>query len=321
MIRASDLYFTRVTQLMLKDLRKNRFLVDDILCDVTGDELLKDLYGAKEVEKFNLLVDKDIQINVEHAVDHAKLPAIAIRVSGGSEDTSRTGDALSDGYRTDRVDAKSLGGIYKTPRIILGPVTPESFDYLTGKMTFPESVSLARVFDEMMVYDEVNKKAYPIVTVMNDFTLFIDPPKERPNLTGMTIRGKDESAIHVRKEYFTTEQVTFICAAKDPVEVIYLYQIMMYLIGRHRLNFFETRNFRNTTLQYSPIYKLTAPDDPNFVFARDITLNGTVEHNYIESTSRPLDGSSPDVRIADMKTPDALIAQASGQGWSGEEDP
>jgi hypothetical protein len=280
--------------------------------------MLKDLYGQKEVDKFNLLVDKDIQVNVEHAIDTAKLPAIAIRVGGGSEDTSRTGDALSDGYRKEKVDTRTLGGVMKTPRILVGPVTPEAYDYTTGKMVFPDGVDLSPVFDGMVVYDEVNKKAYPIVTVMDESTLFIDAGS-RPTLNGMTIRAKEEVAINIRKEYFTTEQVTFICAAVDPVEVIYLYQLLMYLIGRQRLYFFETRNFRTTTLQYSPIYKLA--DEPNFVFARDITLNGTVEHSYIENTSRPLDGSQPDVRIADMKSPTAIIAQVSGQGWSGEEDP
>lgn len=318
MIRATDLYMTRAVQLMLKDLRKNRFLVNDILCDVTNDDMLKDLYGQKEVDKFNLLVDKEIQVNVEHAIDMAKLPAIAIRVGGGQEDTSRTGDAMSDGYRTEKVDPRKLGGVFQTPRVIIGPVTPEQYDYETGRMVFPDGVDLSKVFDEMKVYDEVNKQAYPIVTVMDESTLFIEAGS-RPNLNGMTIRTKEETAIHVRKEYFSTEQVTFICASVDPVEVIYLYQIMLYLIGRHRLNYFETRNFRTTTLSFTPIYKLT--DDPNFVFARDITLNGTVEHNYIESTSRPLDGSQPDVRIADMKSPTAIIAQVSGQGWSGEEDP
>lgn len=318
MIRATDLYMTRAIQLMLKDLRKNRFLVDDVLCDVTTDPMLKDLYGKKEVEKFNLLVDKEIQVNVEHAIDMAKLPAIAIRVGGGTEDTSRTGDALSDGFRSEKVDTRTLGGIYVTPRIIIGPTTPEAFDSTTGKIVFPEGISLSRVFDGMNVYDEVNKQAYPIVTVMDDYTLFIEPGK-KPNLNGMTIRGKEETASHTRKEFFANENVTFICCAVDPVEVIYLYQMLMYLIGRHRLNFFETKNFRTTVVQYTPIYKLT--DDPNFVFARDITLSGTVEHSYIESTNRPIDGMSNDVRISDMKSPTAIIQQVSGQGWSGQEDP
>ena len=317
MIRATDLYMTRAIHLMLKDLRRNRFLVEDILCDVTTDPLLKDLYGQKEVDKFNLLIDKEIQVNVEHAIDMARLPAIAIRVGGGTEDTSRTGDALSDGFRVEKVDTSTLGGIYITPRIIVGPTTPESFDSITGKIVFSDSINLSQVFDGMNVYDEVNKQVYPIVTVMDGYTLFIEPNKT-PNLNGMTIRGKEETASHIRKEFFAHETVTFICCAVDPVEVIYLYQMLVYLIGRHRLNFFETKNFRTTVIQYTPIYKLT--DDPNFVFARDITLSGTVEHSYIESTNRYIEGMAPDVRVSDMKSPIAILQQVSGQGWSGEED-
>jgi len=319
MIRASDLFFSQALQIMIKDLRKNRFLIDDILSDVTSDPILKTLYGAKEVQKFNLLVDKEIQINMEYAIDVAKFPAIAVRVGGGSEDASKTGDALSDGYNSEEVPTNSLGGVFKTPRIILGPVTPENYDYVTGKMIFADKVSLSKVFDQMIVYDEVNKKEYPILLVLDDSTLFIEAGA-RPNLTNMTIRSRTNTALNVRRSYFTTEQVTFICCAVDPVEVIYLYQLVMYLIGRHRLEYFETKNFRTATLSYSPIYKLA--EEPNLVFARDITLNGTVEHSYIESTSRPLDGMGHDVRIADMgKTPEGIIAEVSGQGWSSEEDP
>lgn len=318
MIRATDLYMTRAVELMIKDLRKNRFLVKDILCDVINDPLLKGLYGAKEVEKFNLLLDKEIQVNVEHAIDVAKLPAIAVRVGGGSEDTSRTGDPLSDGYAREEVNVNSLDGIMQNPRVILGPLTPESYDYQSGKMIFPDNVSLAGIFEDMLIFDEIEKKSYPITVVLDNSTLYIEPGS-RPNLTRMTIRPKSDKALNVRKHYFSSEQVTFICAAVDPVEVIYLYQLMMYMIGRFRLDFFETKNFRTATTTYSPIYKLV--EDPNMIFARDITLNGTVEHSYIESTSRPMDGTSPNVRIADApQTPAVFAQEVSGQGWQPEND-
>ncbi len=318
MIRATDLYMTRALQLMLKDIRQNRFLIDDILCDVTSDPILKDLYGKKEVDKFNLLIDKEIQINVEHTIDVAKLPAIAVRVGGGTEDASKTGDAIGDGYRQEEVKSNTLGGVMVTPRVIIGPTTPESFDYMTGKIVFPDNIDLSRVYDEMIVYDEINKKGYPIITVMNESTLFIEGG-HRPNLTRMTIRSKNDNALHTRKEYFANEQVTFICCATDPVEVIYLYQFVLYMIGRHRLNLFETKNFRTGTIQYTPIYKLA--DEPNLVFARDITISGTVEHSYIENTSRPIDGLGTNVRIADAgTTPAGYINEVSGQGWKLEDD-
>lgn len=318
MIRSSDLLFSQIVKAMIKDLRKNRFLINDIVSDVTSDPLLKDLYGQKEVEKFNLLVDKEIQVNMEFAIDQSKFPAIAIRVGGGSEDTSRTGDPLSDGFGQEQVQSNTLGGVFKTPRIIVGPVTPESFDYTTGRIEFPESVSLSKVFDGMLVYDEVNKKEYPILVVMDDYTLLIDSGV-RPNLTNMTIRSATQAAIHTRRTYFTTEQITFICASPDPVEVIYLYQILMYQIGRHRLQYFESKNFRTATLNYSPIYRLS--DDPVLLFARDITLNGTVEHSYIENTQRPIDGMAHDLRLNNEKTPDSVYPNVSKQGWSSEEDP
>src|SRR5579863_831791 len=101
MIKATDLIFMEVVKYLIKDIRKNRFLVKDMLKDVTEDPLLKFLYGEKEVVKYNAFLDKEIQINLEHAIDSTKLPAIGIRVGGGQELTNSTGDVLGDGYRAE----------------------------------------------------------------------------------------------------------------------------------------------------------------------------------------------------------------------------
>jgi hypothetical protein len=317
-IKATDLYISRTTQLMIQDIRRNRFLLSDMISDVMSDPILKDLYGAKELNKLNALVDKEIQVNLEYAIDVAKLPAIAIRVGGGTEDASKTGDPLADGYSAESITTNSLGGAFKNTNVVLGPITPESIDYLTGKVSFPSTISLASVFEDMVVFDEINKVEYPILVVTDNQTLFVEAGA-KPNLNNMTIRTKDKNAIHTRRFFYSNEQVTFICAAVDPVEVIYLYQILLYQIGRHRISLFEGKNFRTGTINYTPIYKLA--EEPNLIFARDITMSGTVEHSYISSTTAPIAGTAHDVRIGDMTSPQSLQIDGSTRGWSGEGDP
>lgn len=318
-VRASDLYFSTVVKLMIDDLRRNRFLVDDILADVVNDPILSTLYGQKEVNKFNLFLDKEIQVNLEYAIDTTKLPAIAIRCGGGTEDTSSTGDPLGDGFREEDVTTASLKGAMIVPRIIIDKCTPILYDSTTGKVTFDSTVDLTPVYPDMVIFDEIAKIAYPILTVIDQSNLFI-AIGSKPNMTNCTIRAKSQTAVNIRREFFVSEQVTLICMGVEPVEVIYLYQMMLYLIARNRLNYFETKNFRTTTIQYGPIYK--AQDDPNYVFARDINMSGKVEHSYISTTALPIDGNASGIRIASATaTPTAILSEVEQQGWKLEQDP
>lgn len=317
MIRATDLYMARAVEIILEDIRKNRYLVYDILGGVIDDPILKDIYGHREVEKLNQFINKEVQVSLEYNMNMAKLPAIGIRVGGGTEYFGSTGDALSYGFRTEVVELDNPRGAPSLPQVILGPLTPENYDPITGKITFSDDVSLEKVFDGMQVYDEINQKAYPIIALLDNQSILIEP-NQTPNLDGMTIRTRKNKVTAIRKEFFVNETVTFVCVAQSPVEAVYLYQILLYGIGRNRLRLFESKNFKASSIQYSQLYKLT--DDPMLTFAREITMTGIVEHSFIESTGFILDGVGHGVKIAGSETPSDMLEQVKLQGWQGEND-
>lgn len=322
MIRSTDLYMVQALQYMLADLRRNQFLLNDIIGDVLTDPLLSRIYGAKELEKIKKFIKKNIQVNMEYMLDMARLPAIAVRIGGGVEDVSATGDVLGDGYESESVPANTLAGVMPGPRIVVGPFTAISYDKNTGKVVVPDTVSLKRVFAGMQLYDEVNQKAYEIVLVDSDTSFYLKPKlKSKINLNNATIRSPyPDKAIHTKRYWQAREQITLTCLAVDPVEVIYLYQIVLYLIGRHRIELFEGANYRVATISYGPLQRML--DDPNIIFGREINLNGVVLHSYIEKTARPIDGITSKPYIADMgPTPDAVWDESvKNQGWAGEKD-
>lgn len=322
MIRSSDLYMVQALQYMLADLRRNKHLIKDILSDVVTDPLLARIYGAKEVEKFERFLKKHIQINMEYLLDAARLPAIAVRIGGGVEDVSSTGDVLSDGYDSEPVAANTLEGVMPGPRIIVGPFTAISYDSKTGKVTVPDTVSLAAVFSGMFLYDEVNQKAYEIILVDSDVTFYLKPKiKDKINLNQCTIRAPHpDKAMHTRRYWQARENITLTCLAVDPVEVIYLYQLVLYLIGRHRIELFEGANYRVATISYGPLQRMM--EDPNIIFGREINLTGVVTHSYIEKTARPIDGITSKPYVADMGPTLGAVwdSQVKAQGWAGELD-
>lgn len=322
MIRATDLYFVRVIELMIDDLRQNKHLVKDIVSDVVSDPILSKHYGIKEVQQFEKFLSKEIQVNVEYSIDVAKLPAIAIRIGGGVEDTSPTGDVLSDGYGQEIVNPNSLNGVMISPRIVVGPITAISYDKNSGKIVVPDTVNLGKVYAGMHLYDEVNQKSYEIILVDSDTSFYIAPKiKDKINLNNFTIRSPHpDKAYNIRRYWMARETVTLTCLSVEPAEVIYLYQMLLYLIGRHRLEYFEGVNFRVATVQYGPLQRMM--EDPNIIFGREITLTGSVLHTYIERTVRPIEGITSKPYIADMGPTLGGVWEAytKNQGWAGELD-
>lgn len=305
----------------LADLRKNTFLMDDALSHLLDDPYLQKVYGKKEIDNFKkFLTTRNIMVAIEHRPqDQASFPAIVVKLGPGDEDGPK--DALGDGFQQENVDPSTLGGVFKYPQIVAGPLTPEAYDVLTGQISFADGVVLSNVFEDQMVYDEINRKSYPIKLVLGDSEIMIEenlsPP---PNLTGMTIRTIQNQVGHIRRSLFVWEKVELEILATTGQEVIYLFTILMYALIRYKKPLWDARNFQVSSITYSDLYHATPQADPNVIYGRTISMRGRVEQSAIESTSELLQGLSLDLRVADMETPDSIEEQVESQGWSGEND-
>jgi hypothetical protein len=318
-IKSSDLFIYKAINAAIDDIRKSDYVLDDILGDAVTDPLLSTIYGQKEVDKFRRFMKNKIQVDMAYNIDTAKVPAIAISLEEGTEDTSKTGDALGDGFQQQQIDPGTTYGVFKPVQVILGPVTPIAYDSITGTVTFPTNVSLKSVFDGQILYDEKNKVSYPIQVVLDDQTLMIEVGSE-PDLDGITIRAPKNVVSNTVRSYFFHEKVVLTCMATETAELIYLFSLIMYIIGRYRITLFDIKNFEAATVSYGKVYK--AIEDPQQIFARDITMTGRIENSYIEATTNILQGVSPDIKIGGMpQSPPGLQKQAQAQGWDSPEDP
>jgi hypothetical protein len=334
MIAATDTIILTAIRIGLADIRRNPYLIDDIMCQFMEDRYLKDSWGKQQIDRFkDFLAKKQINIVMETRLpDLSKLPAIVIKIGGGSEDPQKQG--LGDSDHFESVDPATLGGAYPSPNIILGPVTPESYDPATGELVFPDDVSLDKVFEGQFVYDEVNKQAYEIQIVLNKHTLLIDTDL-KADFTNMTIRPTRDIVRHNKKSIWFYEDYTITCISTEPNELMFLYSLCLYIFGRYKKTLFEARNFEIGTYSYSPVYIPNPSDDTNLLFARDLNVRGRVQHTFIESTSAAIEGISPELLIdanvdqsvtsssviAATKTPPgAYYDQVKKQGWKMEAD-
>jgi hypothetical protein len=334
MIAATDTIILTAFRIGLADIRRNPYLIDDIMCQFMEDPYLKDSWGKQQIDRFkDFLAKRQINVVMETRLpDLSKLPAIVIKIGGGSEDPQKQGLGDSDHY--DSVEASTLGGIFADPNIILGPVTPESYDPATGELTFSVDVSLDTVFEGQFVYDEVNKQAYEIQVVLDKHTLLLDTDL-KADFTNMTIRPTKNIVKHSKKSIWFYEDYTITCISTEPNELMFLYSLCLYILGRYKKTLFEARNFEVGTYSYSPVYVPNPSDDTNLLFARDLNLRGRVQHTFIESTNQIIQGISPELLIdanvdltvtngsvmAATKTPESVyFDQVKDQAWKMEAD-
>ena len=172
----ADLIWTTALRAAIADMRRNQYLLEDAYSDLLTDPYLKKLYGLKEVERFKAFILRDIEVFVKHRPpDLVKFPCVCVTVGGAEEDAGK--DALGDSFQDEHRDPATLGGARTDSHIIVGPVTPQSYDYLTGVMTFGNNVDLIKsnVFDSQFVYDSINNKFYCIDLVLDASNLMIEP--------------------------------------------------------------------------------------------------------------------------------------------------
>jgi hypothetical protein len=309
----------------IRRIKDSLYLVDSINGLLVEDQLLADLYGKQEVDRFRKFVDKTyINVVLDHRPpEQAKYPCISVGIGQGAEEPQQK-LALGDGHDTITVDPNSLQGLKVTPKTLVGPVTPESYDKMTGTLVLPDSVSLKDVYQGMVVLDEVNNTSYDIEMVIDNQTLMITPDST-PNLNGMTIRPRSKLVGNTRKSVYCRENYDLTVVATDPTELLYVFNLTMLILLRFKKELFELRGFDVQTFNYGPIMN---GDDgsPNKIWFRTISLSGRVEYQWSNEISEQIEGLKVDLRVTntdgdDLKSPDGVLAQVQAQGWSEPGDP
>lgn len=327
-IYQGDIIIITAMRAALADIRRNQFLIDDIMCQFIKDPLLKKAYGQTQVDRFKEFLRREINILMETKLpDTSKLPAIIIKMGPGIEDSQKQGLGDSDTFMD--VSPDTLGGVFPTDVLVAGPLTPESYDPNDGELVFKNPLPDG-VFEGQFVFDEVNRKSYVIQTVLSPYMLVIDTDL-KANFTNMTIRPQSSMVQHNRKSIWFYETYTFMSMSTDPNELLYLWSLVMYTVGRYKKTLFEGRAFENMTISYSEIYPPNPGDTTNLLWARDVTIRGRVEHSFIESTNNLIEGISSDLLIgidvgvnvnlaADQTSKALWDEQVSKQGWELEKD-
>lgn len=330
MISATETIILTALRVALNDLRRNDFLIDDIMCQFKTDKYLKNAY-ANQTDRMKDFLKRQINVSSnERLPDYAKLPAIVLNIGDGVEDQSKQGLGDSPIFEDVSVDALQ-GAIKDPPNLILGPTTPESYDSNTGVLTFTDALP-NNVFEGQLVNDTINNKSYVITLVLDQFSVEISTGL-KANFTNMTISPQFPKYKNLVNTIWFYETYKISCFSTDPNELLFLYSIVLYILGRYKKTLLEARNFEITTHSYSQVYNPLPPgESSNLLWARDITIRGRVAHTFIQSTSPAIEGLGTELLIdptggnaafntPSVTPPGTYNPQVKDQGWEMINDP
>jgi hypothetical protein len=278
-----DVFFRRIIELILRDIRQNPWLLDDILSDFITDPMLSGIYGQKEIENAKKwITENEVSVFLPHRMDLEKMPCITIAIGSNMEDRSlaRMGDM------THLVETLQPTQIGKVVPYIIPPFYYTSYDQATGFFEVPSSVDLVIIQPNMAVINPQTGAGF-IITSKTNNGFFITPGTA---INFEVIAVIPEYRIYKARREIATfqENISIGCHVHgDPNALLWLYSVMMYGLLRYREGLIESRNFQISNLTTTDMIRNDAFQSfGENVYSRFITLTGQVENTWIKAPKR-----------------------------------
>lgn len=305
-----DVFFRRVLELTLEDVKNNEWLLDDILSDFINDPMLSNVYGQREINNAKKwFQDNEVSIFLPHRMDLEKMPCITISIGSNTEDKSlaRLGDM------TPFVETLLPSDLGQSIQYVIQPFDIVSYDQVTGFIETPESVDLTIIQPNMVVVDPYNGNGF-IISKKSATGIYI---AEGANLNATRIGILPQYMLYrARREMATfQERITIGCHVHgDPNALLWLYSIMMYGLLRYREGAFESRNFQLSNIETSDMIRNQNWESiGENVYSRFITLTGQVENTWIKAPKRVIESISLNGNASEEGCPVGLCISLIGK--------
>jgi hypothetical protein len=286
MLWLGDIRIKTMLELGLEDVKKNDWLLDDILGDTLGNEYLRERYGTQIASCKQWLANNRINILLSARDDKMEFPSITIELGTSNEKADMK--HMAD-LSTQTVNLLP-NNINKPIPFVLKPMTG-FYNSTSGAFTFQSNVNLSIVSPGMILVDPVNGVGYVIqsITMQNQVNL----------LTGLTI-GAGLYGIIPEYQYYSTrightfmqEPYKVTCNANDQQTLLWLHSIAVYSLLRYRQTLLEKDGYAESLISSSGMYPNPDYSDPGqTIWSRDINLTGQVENRWYMQPHRIIENA------------------------------
>lgn len=288
MIVQSDLLIKTAITHVIEEARKNPWLIDDILSELTCDPLLKDIYGEKEIARAKeWLANNQINVALRYVNDEMQTPCVTITLGGSSESNEHAtlGDADTE------VVTLSPKEINRPIPYIIKPFVAAGYDQDTGTVIVPEGVETITVSEGMFVVNPDTGNAYEISKKDGCNLVLKNAPVIDFTSMGVIPQYREWRA-RVEQAKFKETYSIGCHVSGDPAPLLWLHSILLYGMLRYRESLFEARGLMISSVSSTDLVDRNSHfQNPagEQVFSRWITLSGIVKNSWIKSPKRVIE--------------------------------
>lgn len=324
----SDLSIKTAIQLGLDDIRKEDWLIDDILGDVLRNPYLADKYGQKQIDACKeWFKNNQVDIYMADRRDKDRFPCITITLGTGQEKDEMK--HMAD-QSTEKVKLLP-NNINKPIPYVVKPFSGFNYDPMTGIVTIPANTkNVEGIAAGMILVDPATGNGYVIEDVVSQGVVI----ESNLTITAQKLAVVPQHQFYEARVEHTFFQETYnigIHSHGDPQVLLWLHSIVLYSILRYRESLLEAQGFTQSSLSSSDMMlgMLQAGEGGEQVYSRYITLTGMVENSWIKSPRRIIEkvalkekdanGYRGGIKIlSNLDTPE--IIDESTQIWTTVED-
>lgn len=287
MLFLGDIRIKTMLELGLDDIKKNDWLLNDVLGDTISNEYLRERYASQISSCKQWLANNRIYIFMSERDDKMEFPCITIEMGTSNE--------KSDMKHMADLSTQSIkllpNNINKPIPYVIKPLLG-SYDPSSGAFAFSSTVDLLTVSPGMVLVNPTTGVGYVIqsITVANQVNL----------LTGLDIETTVYGIIPEYQYYETKIGHTFMqepykisCHAMDQQTLLWLHSIVVYSLLRYRQALLEKDGYAESLISSSKMFPNPDYSDAGqVIWSRDINLTGQVENRWYMQPHRILENVS-----------------------------
>lgn len=286
MIFPGDAVIKNAIELGLEDIRKNPWLIDDVLSFFVKDPYLASK-GEQEIANAKEWFSKNkIEVLLKYRVDKDQFPCVTISLGSSveREDMKHLADL------SPCVETLMPNTIGKPIPYIVKPFTPEGFDELNSVLIVSESIDLSLVSKGMVLVNPETSTGYVISDIVaNGIKIQSDEP---PSGSQFGIIPQYRFYKARREHTFFQETYQIGCHVHgDPAPLLWLHAIVLYCVLRYREALLEGKNFSESKVSSTDMIADNSMGGTagDIIYSRFINLSGLVENSWLKTPYRVIE--------------------------------
>jgi hypothetical protein len=282
-----DVVIKQCIELGLEDLKKQPWLIDDMMSAFVKNPFMREKYGQKEIDRCKEWIQNNkIDVLLRYRNDKDEYPCVTIALGNSSEDL----DLKTNSDLSTEVEDVMPSAIGRPIPYIVKPFVPAFYNGDTGEIGLPDGVSSDVVEPGMVVVDPSNGNGY-VVESKSDSSVFIEAGAE---LAASKLAVVPQYQIYRtrRERAFFNESYSIGCHVQgDASALLWLHQIVVFILLRYREGLLEQNGLDRSSISSSDMVVNQHVDSPGAdrVFSRYVTLSGVAEQSWLKTPYRVIE--------------------------------